>query len=90
MMPSPTLVKIALSLATALLLAVCVTAEDAKAVALRKAQDQCAAEGKQFVLKDATGSTHFDVLTQSANATISGSCVGPGEPGYVPTEKKAG
>jgi hypothetical protein len=60
------------------------TVEDAKAQAVAKARVHCAAEGKQFVLLEASGQKFDDVFVMGASATIAGHCVGPGDPGYVP------
>ena len=75
--------KLLLCAVTAVSLAGCVTGEQEKAIALKQAQDHCTSEGKQFVLKNATANTHFNVITQSADAEVEGTCVGPGDPGYV-------
>ena len=50
--------------------------------ALEKIKAHCAAEGKQFVQKHTE--THEGVII--SEATISGFCVGPGDPGYEPNK----
>jgi len=60
------------------------TVEDVKAQGLEKAKAHCAAEGKQFVLQEASGKKIDNFFVQGAQATVMGQCVGPGEPGYVP------
>lgn len=64
-------------------LAGCVSAEQEKAAAIEKAQAHCAVEGKQFILKNATANAHYGLVMNSADAEVSGVCVGPGDPGYV-------
>jgi hypothetical protein len=60
------------------------TVEDAKAQAVAKARAHCAAEGKQFVLLEASGQKFDDLFVMGASATIAGHCVGPTDSGYVP------
>jgi hypothetical protein len=60
------------------------TVEDVKAQGLEKARAHCAAEGKQFVLREASGQKIDSFFVMGATATIAGQCVGPDEPGYVP------
>jgi hypothetical protein len=67
-----------------LLLAGCSTilADDAE----RKLRAQCEAEGKQFVLTKVEKNEGIVV----SSAMVSGHCVGPGDPGYIPPVKATG
>ena len=49
-------------------------------MAISDAQAKCAKEGKQFV-QDKVEKTEMIVVSA---AQVSGHCVGPGDPGYVP------
>jgi len=60
-------------------------AQMAKSEALARARAHCADEGKQFVLKEAD--TREDLIM--SDATVTGYCVGPGDPGYVPPANSA-
>ena len=55
-------------------------ADFAANMALRDAQARCAKEGKQFV-QEQVKKTELVVVS---SAQVSGHCVGPGDPGYVP------
>jgi hypothetical protein len=78
-----TIGKTLILVVTAVSLAGCVSAEQEKQLAIKKAQDHCASEGKQFVMKDASADEHFGLVTNTAHAEVTGACVGPGDPGYV-------
>jgi hypothetical protein len=67
-----------LSVTAALALAGC--ADMAANMATRDAQAKCAKVGKQFV-QDKVDKTEMIVVSA---AQVSGHCVGPGDPGYVP------
>ena len=53
--------------------------------ATKKAQAQCAAEGKQFVTTNVE--KHDNPIYSSAE--VVGHCVGPGDPGYVAPAAKS-
>jgi len=57
-------------------------ADMAADMAVRDAQAKCAKEGKQFV-QDKVDKTEMIVVSA---AQVSGRCVGPGDPGYVPAK----
>ena len=57
------------------------SSERIKQEAIDRARTHCASEGKQFVQKE--GVEMHEGLLQT-EATVVGSCVGPGDPGYVP------
>jgi hypothetical protein len=63
-------------------LAGCVSAEDQRADAIAKARAHCESEGKQFLLGSVEQSG--DAIFSSLDTTVSGQCLGPGDPGYVP------
>jgi hypothetical protein len=67
-----------LGVTAALALAGC--ANMAADMAVRDAQAKCAKEGKQFV-QEKVDKTEMIVVSA---AQVSGHCVGPGDPGYVP------
>lgn len=54
----------------------------AKDMAREDLKAQCAKQGKQFVEQK---SSQTELLV-AGSASVSGICVGPGEPGYVPPE----
>ena len=70
-----------LGVTAALALAGC--ANVAADMALRDAQAGCAKEGKQFV-QDKVDKTEMIVVSA---AQVSGHCVGPGDPAYVPPKE---
>lgn len=59
------------------------TVEQAKEQGIEKGKAHCAAEGKQFVVKEANGQKFDYFFVVGAQATVLGQCVGPGEPGYI-------
>jgi hypothetical protein len=63
-------------------LAGCATQQEQRDQAIQKARTHCESEGKQFVLGNVeqTG----DAIFSSMDTTVSGECIGPGDPGYVP------
>lgn len=71
------------SLIAAVVLAGCVNMEQVKADAIQSAKDKCTSHGKQFVLTSVEQTTS---RSASEMVTVSGYCVGPGDPGYVNPE----
>lgn len=55
-------------------------AEMLKSQALKKAEQNCESQGKQFVLQDIE--QHTRVIDPIWTVQVTGRCVGPGEPGY--------
>lgn len=70
------------------LLAGCATEEQTIAHATREARDHCESEGKQFILTKTKIGDPSDPLLQKS-VMVTGNCVGPGEPGYLPPEMPA-
>ncbi len=70
-----------LGMTAAMVLSGC--ADMAADMAVREAQAKCAKEGKQFV-QDKVDKTEMIVVSA---AQVSGHCVGPGDPGYVPPKE---
>jgi hypothetical protein len=58
-------------------------ADMAANMALKDAQAKCGKDGKQFV-QDKVEKTELIVVS---GAQVSGHCVGPGDPGYVPPKQ---
>lgn len=69
----------------ALLLTGCASEEQASATATAEAKKHCEAEGKQFIFKDRKTVNSDSVFNKAVMVT--GDCVGPGDPGYVPPAK---
>lgn len=67
-----------LSVPTLLALSGCTAMATADAIA--RARAHCESEGKQFVQKQVE--THDTGIV--SDVVVSGECVGPGDPGYVP------
>jgi len=63
-------------------LAGCTTQQEQRDQAIQKARVHCESEGKQFLLGSVEQSG--DAIFSSLDTTVSGQCLGPGDPGYVP------
>ena len=55
---------------------------DLDAQAVREVQDVCKSQGKQFIIAEIK---HHGIVP-FGNTSVTGHCVGPGEPGYVPAK----
>lgn len=71
-----------MSLLAAFALAGCVDTEQVRVDAIQQAKSHCAAEGKQFILGKVEEVPSPNVAG-GIMVTVSGHCIGPGEPGYV-------
>ena len=68
----------------AVVLAGCVSEEEAAEKATAEARQHCESEGKQFVFKD---EKTVDSGMFGKSLMVTGDCLGPGDPGYVPPLK---
>jgi hypothetical protein len=75
----------ALGAILAVALAGCTDDDDFVADAEAQARDQCAAEGKEFVLNKQPDVAEDDAMARGVE--LDGQCVGPGDPGYLPPKK---
>ena len=70
-----------------LLLAGCMSEEQAAERATAQAREHCESEGKQFVVKDVK-TVESDNVFAGKSLMVTGDCLGPGDPGYVPPGDK--
>ena len=66
---------------SALMLAGCMSEEEAAARATAEAKRHCESEGKQFVLRDKKAVDRDNIF--GGAMVVAGYCLGPGDPGYV-------
>ncbi len=59
-----------------------------RAALIQKLKDHCESEGKQAIVRDVKQDKESKFFTNTLYTTVAGECVGPDDPGYLPSNSK--